>query len=261
MVEQAAALRPGGAGPAVGAVDGVLLDVDDTLVDTKGAFAKALTAVAVVHLPHVPAERYPELLAHWRSDPGRHYQRYTRGETDALTQRRLRADLLHRTFGGEPVTEESFADWDALFWGTFERSWTAFDDAAAALGALRSAGVRVGVVTNAATALQERKLAAAGLGDVPVLVGVDTLGYGKPHPDVFVEGARRLGTDLARTAYVGDEPTVDARAAHDAGLVGVWLDRPGARRDGEHHVDADALRADGIVVLPGLAGLAAALGV
>ncbi|MGW8564736.1 HAD family hydrolase [Isoptericola sp. NPDC055881] len=241
-------------------VDGVLLDVDDTLVDTKGAFAQALTAVAVEHLPHVPAELYPQLLAHWRSDPGGHYKRYTRGETDALTQRRLRADLLHRTFGGEPVTEASFADWDALFWGTFERSWTAFDDAAAALDVLRTAGVAVGVVTNAATELQERKLRAAGLEGVPVLVGVDTLGYGKPHPDVFVEGARRLGTDVARTAYVGDEPTTDALAARAAGLRGVWLDRPGARRDDEHHVDADALRAEGIVVLPDLKGLPDALG-
>ncbi len=185
-------------------VDGVLLDVDDTLVDTKGGFAKALTAVAVEYLPHVPADRYPELLAHWRTDPGGYYKQFTRGETDALTQRRLRADLLHRTFGGEPVTEDSFADWDALFWGTFERSWAAFDDSADLLEALRGAGVKVGVVTNAHVELQERKLRAAGLEDVAVLVGVDTLGYGKPHPDVFVEGARRLGTDAARTAYVGD---------------------------------------------------------
>jgi putative hydrolase of the HAD superfamily len=90
-----------------GVVDGVLLDVDDTLVDTRGAFAKALAAVAVAYLPHVPAERYPVLLDHWRSDPGGHYRRYTRGQTDHLTQRQLRADLLHRTFGGEPVTQDS----------------------------------------------------------------------------------------------------------------------------------------------------------
>ncbi|GAA1740800.1 HAD family hydrolase [Isoptericola hypogeus] len=241
-------------------VDGVLLDVDDTLVDTKGAFATALTAVAVEHLPHVPVEDYPRLLAHWRSDPGGHYRRYTRGETDHATQRRLRADLLHRTFGGRPVTEHSFADWDALFWGTFERSWRPFDDSRPVLDALRAAGVAVGVVTNAATELQERKLRAAGLADLPVLVGVDTLGYGKPHPDVFVEGARLLGTDAARTAYVGDEPDVDARAAHEAGLVGVWLDRPGARRDGEHDVDVAAMRDAGIVVVPGLADLPGALG-
>src|SRR5690606_31347532 len=105
-----------------------------------------------------------------------------------------------------------------------------------------------------------RKLRAAGLFEgLPVLVGVDTLGYGKPHPDVFRTGAEKLGTDPARTAYVGDEPTVDARAAHDAGLVGVWLDRPGARRGSEHDVDVAAMRSAGIAVVPGLADLPAAL--
>ncbi len=248
-------------GVAVGLVDGVLFDVDDTLVDTRGAFAKALTAVAVEYLPHVPVDRYGELLDHWRSDPGGHYRRYTRGETDHLTQRRLRADLLHRTFGGEPVTEDSFVAWDGLFWGTFERSWHAFDDALRALSTLRAAGVAVGVVTNAAVTLQERKLRSARLGGLPVLVGVDTLGFGKPAPEVFVQGARLLGTDPARTAYVGDEPDVDARAAHDAGLVGVWLDRPGTRRTHERPVDADAMRADGLRVIAGLDELPEALAV
>ncbi|WP_277211828.1 HAD family hydrolase [Isoptericola croceus] len=244
-------------GAVGGRVDAVLLDVDDTLVDTRGAFATALAAVADAHLPddvdHVA------VLDHWRTDPAGHYRAYTRGETDHRTQRRLRADLLHRTFGGAPVGEDSFDAWDELFWGTFERSWRAFDDAAAFVDGLRAAGVRLGVVTNAAVELQERKLAAVGL-DLPVLVGVDTLGYGKPHPDVFVEGARLLDAAPGRTAYVGDEPRIDARAAHDAGLVGVWLDRPGARRADEHAVDVDAMRTAGIVVAAGLADVPAALG-
>ncbi|PFG43814.1 putative hydrolase of the HAD superfamily [Isoptericola jiangsuensis] len=243
-------------GAPAGRVDGVLLDVDDTLVDTKGAFATALVAVADAHLP--PDVDHAALLDHWRSDPGGHYARYTRGETDHRTQRRLRADLLHRTFGGAPVGEQAFDAWDDLFWGTFERSWRPFADAAPFLAALRAAGLAVGVVTNAGTVLQERKLTATGL-DVPVLVGVDTLGFGKPHPDVFHEGARLLGTAPGRTAYVGDEPRVDALAAHDAGLLGVWLDRPGARRGGEHDADPAAMRADGIVVVPGLPEALAAL--
>jgi putative hydrolase of the HAD superfamily len=253
-------------------VDGILFDVDDTLVDTKGAFATALAAVRAEYLPHVPREREPEILAHWRTDPGGYYSRYTRGETDHVTQRRLRAALLHETYGGAPVTEASFVAWDALFWGTFEKSWTAHDDARAAVDAVIAAGIRVGVVTNAATTLQEHKLRMAGLADLPVLVGVDTLGFGKPDPRVFLEGARLLGTDPARTAYVGDEPTVDALAAHQARLTGVWLDRAGHRRgpgyggspapDGGFRdvQDPDALRAAGVLVIETLAELPAALG-
>lgn len=240
-------------------VDGVLFDVDDTLVDTRGAFARALDAVRERYLPGAGPERLDDMLHQWRSDPDGWYRRYTRGELDHRTQRRHRAALLHETFGGEPVTEELFDEWDDLFWGTFEESWTAFDDAAPALAAARAAGLRVGVVTNASVELQERKLAAVGLTGLPVLVGVDTLGFGKPDPRVFTEGARRLGTDPGRTAYVGDEPVVDAAAARDAGLLGVWLARQGVRKRLHETEDHDAMRATGIAVIQGLAELPAAL--
>ncbi|MCF4121767.1 HAD family hydrolase [Antribacter sp. KLBMP9083] len=249
-------------------VDGVLFDVDDTLVDTRAAFARAIAAVRAEYLPHLPAEREPELVSHWRTDPGGFYRRYTRGEMDHLTQRRHRAALLHETYGGPPITDAVFPAWDRLFWTTFESSWAAHPDARAAVDAVLATGVRVGVVTNAAVELQVRKLAATGLGDVPVLVGVDTLGYGKPAPEVFLEGARRLGTDPVRTAYVGDEPEVDARAARAAGLVGVWLDRPDHRRGAgyggpdaaEEAQDPHTLRDDGVAVIASLANLTGVLG-
>ena len=215
-------------------VDGVLFDVDDTVVDTAGGFGEAVAAVRRAFMPDVPAEREPEMLALWRSDPRGHYRAYTRGELGFDEQRRLRADELHAAFGGPPVDEASYPAWVEVFWGAFERAWRAFDDVAPALKLLREAGIPVGVVTNARVALQESKLAAAQVEGLPVLVGVDTLGYGKPRPEVFLEGCRRLGTDPARTAYVGDEPDVDARAAAEAGLIGIWLDRPGTRRDGVH---------------------------
>src|SRR5690606_30447826 len=182
----------GGRSPGRGSgrvIEGVLFDVDDTLVDTKGAFAVALEAIRAQYLPHVPPERGQEILSHWRTDPGGFYRRYTRGEMDHDTQRLHRAVLLHETFDGPPVTEEGFAAWDEIFWGTFERSWIAHVDARAAVDAVLAAGLRAGVVTNAAAELQERKLELAGLADLPVLVGVDTLGVGKPDPRVFLEGA------------------------------------------------------------------------
>ncbi|WP_245993368.1 HAD family hydrolase [Xylanimonas allomyrinae] len=236
-------------------VEAVLFDVDDTLVDTRAAFADAVGAVRRTFLPQVPAEREPEMLAVWRDDVHGHYRAYTRGELGFDEQRRLRADELHVAFGGPRVDEAAYPGWLAVFWGEFERSWRAHDDVAPALEALRAAGVRVGCVTNARVELQESKLAAARIEGVPVLVGVDTFGFGKPRAEVFHEGCRRLASDPARTAYVGDEPDVDARAAADAGLVGVWLDRPGVRRSGERAPTAGIHRIAGLGALPGVLGL------
>nr|WP_082570968.1 HAD-IA family hydrolase [Cellulomonas sp. Root485] len=83
-------------------------------------------------------------------------------------------------------------------------------------------------------------------------------GFGKPDPRVFVEACRRLGTAPERTAYVGDELDVDAVAARAAGLLGIWVDRPGARR--LPLTDAEIAAADVVTIesfdqLPGVLGL------
>lgn len=253
--------RATGGGPASGPrpVDGVLLDIDDTLVDTRAAFAAALSAVAAVHLPHVPAERHPELLATWRADAGGHYARYTRGEVAYDDQRRARANELHALHGGPELDVEAYTEWNRLFDAAFRDAWAPHDDAAEAVDALIAAGVAVGCLSNAAIAYQTAKLEAVGLADrVPLLVGVDTFGVGKPDPRVFLEAARRLGTDPARTAYVGDELDVDAVAAGATGMLGVWLDRPGLR-DPAADVRAAAAAA-GVVTIRSLHELPAALG-
>jgi putative hydrolase of the HAD superfamily len=246
--------------PAAGTVDGVLFDVDDTLVDTRGAFAEAIGAVRREFLPHLPPSREPELLAVWRDDVHGHYRAYTRGELGFDEQRQLRADELHAAFGGPRVDAELYPRWLEVFWGTFAASWRAHDDVASVLRALVAAGVRVGSVTNARVALQEEKLATAGVTGVPVLVGVDTLGFGKPDPQVFLEGCRLLGTDPARTAYVGDEPDIDARAAAAAGLVGIWIDRPGVRREGPSAGSPDDATVPGVHRITGLDELRKVLG-
>ena len=243
------------------AVDGVLFDVDDTLVDTRGAFAVALADVARRYLPHVPEERHGEVLATWRADAGGHYRRYTRGEIGYLEQRHARANELHRVFGGVELDEEGYRAWDEVFEAGFARAWAAHPDAADVVERLVAAGLAVGALTNAAVAYQTGKLARAGLERVPVLVGVDTLGVGKPDPRVFVEACRLLGTEPGRTAYVGDELDVDARAAVAAGLVGVWVDRPGSRRHDIPEADVAAARAAGVHVVASLTEVPDLLGV
>lgn len=210
-------------------VAGVLLDVDDTLVDTRGAFTVAWEGLVAEYLPHLGADAVGEVVQVWRTDSAGHYQAYVGGRLDYEEQRRLRVNALHEHFGAAPVALADFPRWNEAFEEGFRAGWAAFDDALAAVDELRSAGVPVGVVTNAAAAYQQLKLEKIGLADLPVLVGVDLYGFGKPDARVFHEGARRLGVEPAQAAYVGDELHADALGALGAGLLGVWLDRPGTR--------------------------------
>ena len=236
-------------------VDGVLFDIDDTLVATRDAFRGALAGVLARYAPGADVDA---ALAAWRADVNGHYRAYTRGERTFRDQRMTRANELHAAFGGPELDDAGYDAWDALFEEGFAAGWTAHEDADAVLARLLEAGIVVGALTNARAAYQTTKLARAGLGDrLEVLVGVDTLGVGKPDARVFLEACRRLGTAPARTAYVGDELDVDAVAAREAGLVGVWLDRPGPRRV---PVTEAEVAAAGVDVIGSLDELPAVLG-
>ena len=211
-------------------VRGVLLDVDDTLVDTRAAFRTAIGAVVRRWLPPPagdPGAAEAQALAHWVLDDTGAFAAYTRGELTFSEQRRIRADRLHAHLGGPALDDADFARWEETYDEAFRGAWRAHPDGAALVRSLRALGVPTGAVTNASGAYQRDKLAAVGLADLPVLASMDDLGRGKPDPEVFHLACRRLGLPPSQVAYVGDELDVDARGARDAGLVGVWLDRHG----------------------------------
>jgi putative hydrolase of the HAD superfamily len=209
-------------------VRGLLIDVDDTLVDTRAAFRVGIRHVAATWMPFLAETDHDAAIEHWLLDDTGAFAAYTRGELTFSQQRRLRADRLHAHFGGPALDDAAFARWEEAYDEAFRAAWRATDDGAALVARLRSAGVPHGVVTNASRDYQRGKLAAVGLGGIPVLAAVDDLGRGKPAPEVFHLACRGLGLPPAQVAYVGDELDVDARGARDAGLVGVWLDRHGS---------------------------------
>jgi putative hydrolase of the HAD superfamily len=207
-------------------VDAVLLDIDDTLVDTRRAFFAAVRAVSSTWLGHLASEQHDEVARRWIADVGGHFRTYTRGEISIEEQRRRRAADLQRTFGGADLDDEQFAAWYAAYDTAFRSSWRLHDDVTALLDAIDRAHVPVGALTNSSRDLSVAKLARLGLTErLPLLVSPDDLGFGKPDPRVFLLACERLGSEPSRTAYVGDELDVDAQGAVAAGLVGIWLAR------------------------------------
>jgi beta-phosphoglucomutase family hydrolase len=89
--------------------------------------------------------------------------------------------------------------------------------------AARAAGVATAVVSSSANA--ERVLAAAGIADlfaarIDGVVARDLGLSGKPHPDTFLEGARRLGVAASRAVVVEDALSgVEAGRRGGFGLV------------------------------------------
>lgn len=131
------------------------------------------------------------------------------------------------------------------------------DGAREAVSALRRAGLRTGVVSNAdgrAAAL----LAEAGLApDLEVVVDSHLEGVEKPDPEIFRRALARLGVPAARAVFVGDIWSIDGEGSRAAGLRPILLDATGG------YADLACERIATLAELPdrlGLAGGAAAAG-
>jgi YjjG family noncanonical pyrimidine nucleotidase len=85
--------------------------------------------------------------------------------------------------------------------------------------------VRLGIVTNGFTELQEIRLQRTGLRDYfEVLVISEQVGVAKPHPDIFDHALSMMGNpDRNKVLMVGDNPDADIVGGINAGLDTCWL--------------------------------------
>lgn len=205
----------------------VLFDIDDTLLDDASAQRSAAAALHDEVGMDMDLEAFLDL---WSAASERHYARYLQGELDFQGQRRARIrEAVQRT--------PSDAAADALFAAyldAYESAWTLCADVNDCLDALRGQH-RLGVVSNGQGAQQRRKLEALGITErFACIVISGDVGHRKPSPEIFLEACAQVGTEPREAAYVGDRYEIDALGARAAGLIGVWLDRLGARDD--HHL-------------------------
>jgi sugar-phosphatase len=87
--------------------------------------------------------------------------------------------------------------------------------AAELLAALADGGVPTAIVTSGTRDLAEARIAATGLTHPPVVVTASDVERGKPWPDPWLEGARRLGVDPDDCVVVEDA-VAGLRAARSA---------------------------------------------
>ena len=178
-----------------------------------------------------PPERHAELVTVWRADVGGHYAAYTRGEVGYVEQRMTRANELHEQFGGPVLDDDAFARLGRVVRGRRSRTrGSAHPDVDAVLDKLLAAGLAVGALSNASVALPDHQ-ARAGRPARPradarrrrhprlrqarpagVRRGVPTAGHRRP------SAPRTWATSSTSTPS----------AARAAGLVGIWVDRPGS---------------------------------
>ena len=193
----------------VRAIDAVLFDLDDTLLDRRRTLDRWLAALSArAGLPPADAAA---CRARFHGIDGSGYT--------------SRAIVFERMSAEFPALGPA----DAFGRDFLEHAWSAceyVDGARDALAWCRRRGLATAVVTNGASAVQRAKLRSLGLEALVDAVCIsDEAGVAKPAAEAFHGAARRLGVEPSRCAFVGDHPRTDVEGARQAGMLAVWLER------------------------------------
>lgn len=227
----------------------VLFDLDDTLVwderisrqalmetaalasrrtgaDTGRLVVEAKRVAEELWRAHAPVERCDALgivafegmwgLFHGEEDYLRHLREWVPG---------FRTEVWRQALASEGIRNDELAVELGLH---FQRRRRELQDplpgAQEVLHTLRSAGLRLGLVTNGAPDLQREKFEASGLGmffDAAVVSG--EFGAGKPEPEIFHHLLAMLGAAPQETLMVGNSLARDIVGGKRAGLATCWL--------------------------------------
>ncbi len=207
------------------AIDTVLFDLDDTLLDDSTAYKRAARRVADdlaaergIDAQRLVAAYIVEANGFWKKLSQEHL---TRPIHDARAQ--LWSDALVAT--GIPV-DVGLAQRCAEDYTRYRtEELELFPGALDLIVALREHGCKLGIVTNGFAATHNEKVDRLGLRPyVDGLFLADEMGMVKPDPEIFRLVCRTLGSEPARTAMVGDRYDRDIIGAGSVGLFTVLID-------------------------------------
>ncbi len=113
------------------------------------------------------------------------------------------------------------------------------EGAAELLTALKSKGVKIGIITDGRVSGQEKKLAALGLYDMADdIIITDSLGgvqFRKPNDISFRIMQNRWRIPFEQLIYIGDNPAKDFQAPNQLGMAHICFDNPNGLYYSEHN--------------------------
>jgi HAD superfamily hydrolase (TIGR01549 family) len=179
-----------------------------------------------------------------RLDP----ERYAAARVAAIANLERHPDLDHdeavwvrftedivRGMGGDgpnigPVAREIVRRWEQA------HHFELYDDALPVLGALRRAGLKLGLVSNTSRDL-DAFVRHFGI-DVDAWISSGSHGKVKPSPLIFAAALDLLGVTAADAVMVGDSPEDDVEGARASGIRAILLDRAGRFPEHEERIES-----------------------
>ncbi len=203
-------------------ITAVLFDLDGTLIehtrDIRDLCHETFEAFAD-RLPSVTQDRFWETF--WPKNHDMWYMMVDGVLAGDVARLYSFVNTLRALQADERLAEPMLQDWeDRIIAAT-----RLFDDTLPVVERLRSAGMRLGIVTNGYTTMQRRKIRHHHLADqVDFVLISEEVGVHKPDKAIFELALARAEAAACQALFVGDTPSTDIEGARNAGLHPVLVD-------------------------------------
>lgn len=198
--------------PDLPEINAALFDLDDTLIDRRGAYDIFYRSFYDQHEVINENISWPEARDFF----------WTLSPDNATNPRQAFVAIQERWPGVTGDPDSHFHN----YFKSMVANMEPLPGAMELIGALNSSGLPWGVVTNGGQ-YQHEKIKSAGLEAVlPFVIATELHGASKPDPEPYLHAMRLLEMDEADTAsvlFVGDNPHTDIIGAHRVGMQTAWI--------------------------------------
>lgn len=222
-------------------IKAVIFDLGSTLIYFDGDF------------PEVARDADEQLLAHLQEqgmqlDPGQFLGEFRKRLNDYYVQRDTEfvehtTNYILRTLlaelGYPNVSEEALHSALERLYAVSQEYWLAEEDTLPTLEALRQAGYRMGIISNAADDADVQTLVdkAQVRPYMDFVLSSAACGVRKPNPAIFKIAMKNWDFEPQEVAMVGDTLGADILGAYFAGLYSVWITRRADKAGNHDHLD------------------------
>ncbi|OXM15181.1 HAD family hydrolase [Paenibacillus herberti] len=193
------------------AIQAVLFDLDNTLVNRKKAFQNYAERFVDEFVLVVDSRNRVQVVEY-----------IIQADRDGYRKKReLYEELLTEFTMKNPVTADTLVDY---WFAEFFKHTVVMDGALELLEQLRSKEIKLGLITNGSVHSQNSKIDQVQLRSYfDAVIVSDEVQLKKPDPKIFELALERLGVTAASSIYIGDHPRNDVTGAKSAGLGTIWL--------------------------------------
>ena len=210
-------------------ISALLLDLDDTLIDDRGAMAKAVLSFRQLHRLALD-EDDTVLSQRWDSIGRALWQKLDLGEVSFQEQRRLRVKQTFQLDISDAEVDAMLAD----YLDYYEQHWQCYSYTEEFLA--QSAHLPRAIITNGHRPQAHKKMAKLGLNShFPTVVTPEDCGARKPDPEIFLHTLKLLNVAPENALMIGDNLFADIEPAKALGINVFHIDH---EKEGRTVMDA-----------------------